>query len=37
VKAGKSRARMLGKKLDELFKRAKGNPDDAKPVRDIDL
>jgi hypothetical protein len=28
---------VLGKKFDELFKRAKENPDTTRPVRDIDL
>jgi hypothetical protein len=37
VEAEKSHAQVLGKKFDELFKRAKENPDDSKPVRDIDL
>jgi hypothetical protein len=42
VEAGKPRAQVLGnqvlgKKFDELFKRAKENPDYAKPARDIDL
>ena len=37
VEAEKSHVQVLGKKFDELFKRVKENPDDTKPVRDIDL
>jgi len=37
VEAEKSHAQVLEKKFDELFKRAKENPDDSKPVREIDL
>jgi hypothetical protein len=37
MEAEKSHAKVLEKKFDELFKRAKENPDDSKPVRDIDL
>ena len=33
----KSHGKVLEKKFDELFKRAKDNPDLAPPVRDIDL
>jgi hypothetical protein len=28
---------VLEKKFDELFKRAKENPDEKRPMRDIDL
>jgi len=35
--AEKSHGKVLEKKFDELFKRAKENPDDAPPMRDIDL
>src|SRR3954466_12386814 len=35
--AEKNHGKVLEKKFDELFKRAKENPDDAPPVRDIDL
>jgi hypothetical protein len=35
--AEKSHGKVLEKKFDELFKRAKENPDEAPPVRDIDL
>ena len=34
--AEKSHGKVLEKKFDELFKRAKDNPDE-KPIRDIDL
>jgi hypothetical protein len=37
VEAERSHAEVLGKKFDELFRRAKENPTDDKPVRDIDL
>jgi hypothetical protein len=37
VQAQKSHGRVLEKKFDELFKRAKENPDAAPPMRDIDL
>ncbi len=33
----KSHGKVLEKKFDELFKRAKENPDTTAPVRDIDL
>ena len=35
--AEKSHGEVLGKKFDELFKRAKENPDLKPPTRDIDL
>jgi len=35
--AEKSHGKVLEKKFDELFKRAKESPDDAPPMRDIDL
>ncbi len=35
--AEKSHAKVLEKKFDELFKRAKESPDTERPVRDIDL
>jgi len=35
--AEKSHGKVLEKKFDELFKRAKENPDVAPPTRDIDL
>jgi hypothetical protein len=35
--AEKSHGKVLEKKFDELFKRAKENPDDKPPTRDIDL
>ncbi len=35
--AEKSHGKVLEKKFDELFKRAKENPDEERPVRDIDL
>jgi hypothetical protein len=35
--AEKSHGKVLEKKFDELFKRAKENQDDTPPVRDIDL
>lgn len=35
--AEKSHGKVLEKKFDELFKRAKENPDTKKPMRDIDL
>jgi hypothetical protein len=35
--AEKSHGKVLEKKFDELFKRAKENPDDTPPTRDIDL
>ena len=35
--AEKSHGKVLEKKFDELFKRAKENPDEPRPVRDIDL
>jgi hypothetical protein len=35
--AEKSHGKVLEKKFDELFKRAKESPDLEKPVRDIDL
>lgn len=35
--AEKSHGKVLEKKFDELFKRARENPDTAAPVRDIDL
>jgi hypothetical protein len=35
--AEKSHGRVLEKKFDELFKRAKENPDQAPPKRDIDF
>jgi hypothetical protein len=35
--AEKSHGKVLEKKFDELFKRAKENPDMAPPPRDIDL
>ncbi|MGB9457480.1 MAG: hypothetical protein WCB12_15640 [Bryobacteraceae bacterium] len=37
VEAQKSHGKVLEKKFDELFKRAKESPDAAPPVRDIDL
>jgi len=37
VEAEKSHGKVLEKKFDELFKRAKENPDSAPPMRDIDL
>ena len=37
VEAQKSHGKVLEKKFDELFKRAKENPDTAPPTRDIDL
>lgn len=37
MEAEKGHAKVLEKKFDELFKRAKENPDDSKPLRDIDL
>src|SRR5215475_15693362 len=35
--AEKTHNKVLEKKFDELFKRAKENPDDKPPTRDIDL
>ena len=35
--AEKTHGRVLEKKFDELFKRAKENPDEKPPTRDIDL
>ena len=35
--AEKSHGKVLEKKFDELFKRAKESPDDGKPIRDFDL
>src|SRR5215472_10500814 len=35
--AEKQHGQVLQKKFDELFKRAKENPDDKPPTRDIDL
>lgn len=35
--AEKSHGKVLEKKFDELFKRAKENPDEPPPQRDIDL
>ncbi|HUP04391.1 MAG TPA: hypothetical protein VMU19_10405 [Bryobacteraceae bacterium] len=35
--AEKSHGKVLEKKFDELFKRAKENPDTTAPMRDIDL
>jgi len=35
--AEKTHGKVLEKKFDELFKRAKENPDTAPPMRDIDL
>ena len=35
--AEKSHGKVLEKKFDELFKRAKENPDEKPPTRDIDL
>jgi hypothetical protein len=35
--AEKSHGKVLEKKFDELFKRAKENPDVTRPMRDIDL
>jgi len=35
--AEKSHGKVLEKKFEELFKRAKENPDDKPPTRDIDL
>ncbi|MGA3094816.1 MAG: hypothetical protein ABSF25_00045 [Bryobacteraceae bacterium] len=35
--AEKTHGKVLEKKFDELFKRAKENPDTAPPTRDIDL
>src|ERR1051326_6596747 len=35
--AEKSHGKVLEKKFDELFKRAKENPDEKRPLRDIDL
>jgi hypothetical protein len=35
--AEKTHGKVLEKKFDELFKRAKENPDDKPPTRDIDL
>lgn len=37
VAAEKSHGKVLEKKFDELFKRAKEDPDTGRPVRDIDL
>jgi len=37
VEAQKSHGKVLEKKFDELFKRAKEDPDAPPPVRDIDL
>ena len=37
VAAEKSHGKVLEKKFDELFKRAKDSPDVAPPVRDFDL
>ncbi|MFY9725594.1 MAG: hypothetical protein WB579_12640 [Bryobacteraceae bacterium] len=37
VEAQKSHGKVLEKKFDELFKRAKESPDAPPPVRDIDL
>jgi len=37
MEAEKSHGKVLEKKFDELFKRAKDNPDENKPLRDIDL
>ena len=37
VEAQKSHGRVLEKKFDELFKRVKESPDEAPPMRDIDL
>jgi hypothetical protein len=35
--AEKSHGKVLEKKFDELFKRAKESPDQGRPMRDIDL
>ena len=35
--AEKTHGQVLEKKFDELFKRAKENPDEKRPLRDIDL
>ncbi len=35
--AEKTHGKVLEKKFDELFKRAKENPDQKPPTRDIDL
>lgn len=35
--AERSHGKVLEKKFDELFKRAKENPDEKPPTRDIDL
>jgi len=35
--AEKSHGKVLEKKFDELFKRAKESPDEGRPMRDIDL
>ena len=35
--AEKTHGKVLEKKFDELFKRAKENPDEKPPTRDIDL
>ncbi|HEX3878979.1 MAG TPA: hypothetical protein VHW24_18465 [Bryobacteraceae bacterium] len=35
--AEKSHGKVLERKFDELFKRAKENPDETPPMRDIDL
>ena len=37
VAAEKAHGKVLEKKFDELFKRAKENPDVTKPIRDFDL
>jgi hypothetical protein len=37
MEAEKSHGKVLEKKFDELFKRAKESPEDDKPLRDIDL
>jgi hypothetical protein len=37
AEAERSHGKVLGKKFDELFKRAKEDPDNRPPQRDIDL
>jgi hypothetical protein len=37
MEAEKSHGKVLEKKFDELFKRAKESPEDDRPLRDIDL
>jgi hypothetical protein len=37
IEAEKSHGKVLSKKFDELLKQAKENPDQTRPMRDIDL